>query len=411
MRLLGLRLVIVGCLTLALSAASAEAVPVPTVSLPNGEFLAVSCSSPSACTAVGLYSAGNNDTRTFVERWNGFDWAVQPSPNPAGATYSYLAGVSCASSSSCTAVGSSSTLSTARTITLTEQWDGNSWAIKPSPSPTPTGTDVLEGVSCAARDACTAVGLSQTGGNTANVLVEAWNGTTWTTQSAPNFSGGPWSELHSVSCPSKTECVAVGNGGAEVSNGGTWTIQTMPTADLASVSCASVTACLAVGGFVAEEWNGVSWSQQAGAQPAAAGGRGLSSVSCSSDTACTAAGSQLDSAGTYVPLAERWNGSGWQIQPTPVPLDNIYSVLNGVSCPSRNACTAVGLYERNGYPTGDDPGGPLIEHWDGSNWRIQTAPPALPSLLDTVLNNLSGLGVPLPSLLDAVFSALSGLGL
>jgi hypothetical protein len=45
-----------------------------------------------------------------------------------------------------------------------------------------------------------------------------------------------------------------------------------------------------------------------------------------------------------VTLAERWNGSGWEIQPTPNPAGATDLNLAGVSCPTRRACTAVGTY-------------------------------------------------------------------
>ena len=54
----------------------------PTPSLPNSRLDAVSCTSASACTAVGAKSnsAGN---ATLAERWNGKVWAVQATPTRA----------------------------------------------------------------------------------------------------------------------------------------------------------------------------------------------------------------------------------------------------------------------------------------------------------------------------------------
>jgi hypothetical protein len=42
---------------------------------------------------------------TLAERWNGSSWAIQSTPNPTGARSNILYGVSCPSTTACTAVG------------------------------------------------------------------------------------------------------------------------------------------------------------------------------------------------------------------------------------------------------------------------------------------------------------------
>ena len=66
------------------------------------------------------------------------------------------------------------------------------------------------------------------------------------------------------------------------------------------------------------------------------GGSSLNGVSCTSPRACTAVGT-----GVY-----RWNGRRWSTQRAPIGADE----LGGVSCTSANACTAVGsgVYSWNG---------------------------------------------------------------
>jgi uncharacterized repeat protein (TIGR01451 family) len=64
---------------------------------------AVSCSSPTSCTAVGYQY--DPSEQNLAESWNGATWSVEPLSNPAGATSSYLDAVSCSSPTSCTAVG------------------------------------------------------------------------------------------------------------------------------------------------------------------------------------------------------------------------------------------------------------------------------------------------------------------
>ena len=101
-------------------------------------------------------------------------------------------------------------------------------------------------------------------------------------------------------------------------------------------------------------------------------GGALSSVSCSSGTACTATGAVTTAIGSgsrfvSAPLAERWNGRQWSVQPIAIPANTSLS-LNGVSCPSRKLCFAVGVVrgpKRRPMP--------LVERWNGSTWSVQRA--------------------------------------
>jgi hypothetical protein len=63
-------------------------------------------------------------------------------------------------------------------------------------------------------------------------------------------------------------------------------------------------------------------------------------VSCSAGTACTAVGAYLSSANKWFTLAEHWNGSEWTIQSTPTSEESVLS--GGVSCPVTASCAAVG---------------------------------------------------------------------
>jgi hypothetical protein len=62
---------------------------------------------------------------TLAERRSGGVWAVQSTPNPAGAAASAFNGVSCSSGSACTAVGQLAVGSGAQR-TLAERWNGSS---------------------------------------------------------------------------------------------------------------------------------------------------------------------------------------------------------------------------------------------------------------------------------------------
>jgi len=152
-------------------------------------------------------------------------------------------------------------------------------------------------------------------GNDWETLAERWNGTEWTIQSTPNPTGSTVSALQSMSCTSSTACTATGYANSS-------------------------------GGYVtlAERWNGTSWAVQTTPNPSGAKNSYLRSVSCASSTVCTAAGEYVNSSGTTVSLAERWNGTEWTIQTTPSPSGAKESNLQAASCISSGACTSVGAY-------------------------------------------------------------------
>jgi hypothetical protein len=90
----------------------------------GGELDGVSCTSATACTAVGLSVVNSAGLQgTLAERWDGSRWSAQPTPNPAGATGRGFGGVSCTSATACTAVGSFNSKA-GKSFTLVERWDG-----------------------------------------------------------------------------------------------------------------------------------------------------------------------------------------------------------------------------------------------------------------------------------------------
>ena len=352
--------------------------PQPAVSF-STVLKGVSCTSMSACTAVGynlpIKAGGSNATVALVERWNGSSWAIQRTPSSLGSS---LSGVSCPSRTACTAVGSGLG-GNEQEVPLVERWDGRRWSIQRIQIPkglgvpgAPAANNRFTAVSCPSRRACVAVGV-ENGENGTGGLVERWNGIRWSVQRIPQQV-----MLNGVSCSSAAACIAVGNPSVRW-NGRTWKREPIPLpkafsgyldsnadANLTSVSCTSTTECVAVGGWnlgcdscstltFAERWNGSRWSsiraRDAGLD------RSLFGVSCSSSTACTAVGSEDLPGGDYVDgrlLAERWTGLDWSVQPTPNPRRSLgrlpsclYSgcaALNGVSCTSGARCVAVGSY-------------------------------------------------------------------
>jgi|HubBroStandDraft_4_1064222.scaffolds.fasta_scaffold55237_1 hypothetical protein len=338
----------------------------------------VSCLWATACESVGSYVNSSSVQVTLAESWNGVESAIQTTANPTGAKASHLSGVSCTSLSACTAVGSY-TNSAGTEVTLAEGWNGTAWSIQTTPNPTGAKASHLSGVSCASSSACEAIGSDTNSSGVSVTLAERWNGTEWAIQTTSNPTGATGSNLYGVSCTASTACTAVGTWRApfenpihhnmvtnqyslaEVWNGTTWTIKETPNTQdsegdtedvLMGVSCTSTTACTAVGEYsrgeageeaLVERWNGTAWATQTSVFYG--NGASLKAVSCASSTVCDAVGYQLTPAEAHRTLSESWNGTTWATGTTVDPTGTTRDELSGISCPSTKACVVGGLSE------------------------------------------------------------------
>ena len=203
--------------------------------------------------------------------------------------------------------------------------------------------------------------------NAVTGYAERLAGSTWTLESVPAPPGTEASYLEKVSCPSSKSCTAVGNAKTKPStwvplvsrwNGKVWASEEakLPAeakrGSFTSISCATSTTCVAAGDWekgkrysLSEEWNGSTWR----ILPSPAGGEEdvLEGISCASATACTAVSGSV---------AEHWNGKAWTME-VGGSLEEAY--LRGVSCATTTLCTA----------TGDGASGPIAERWEGGTWK------------------------------------------
>lgn len=364
---------LLGCASLAfgLGSHSATASPWPSRARPavvrgSRPLLAVSCFSARNCTAVG---------GLFSERWNGRRWSFHRVATPASSmtAFDYLSGISCATARACLAVGSQRPSANGSAdydySPLAELARGNRWS-DVSPAPSQTANDYLQAVSCPSASECIAVGQG-----VAAVLALGWNGQDWTVQLSPANAPG-MSILEGVSCPTLQRCIAVGYEQRDPSapfrplverwNGVGWSIMPTPGASatqnavLNAVSCTRQT-CTAVGS-VGYRQLVERWSGHGWSiqrAPAGAPLAALNGISCVSSDDCIAVGA-LTGPQAFHSIAERWNGSRWSLQSTSAPAGG--SILWDVSCASRTNCFAVGESRRS----------PLIEHWTGARWSIQS---------------------------------------
>ncbi len=151
-----------------------------TPHLQYSELAGVSCASARMCTAVGAYA----NTGELVEHWNGRRWWRDRSAEVVQGE-SELTAVSCPAVTVCTAVGGL-VIPSLVTWPVLESWSGVHWAEDPMPAQPPA---MAYGVSCASRTACTAVGSDAT--------VEQLRGGRWRIEHAPDPEHA---NLYGVSC-------------------------------------------------------------------------------------------------------------------------------------------------------------------------------------------------------------------
>jgi hypothetical protein len=204
---------------------------------------------------------------------------------------------------------------------LAETWNGKSWVSLASPSPAGSQETEILSVSCASDSSCAAVGVWYDAAGEASPLTESFNGKTWTLEKSADVAGEILG-LTGVSCSSATSCIATGYpfnrlgspaAFSETWNGSKWSAVTIPTpaggAVLYGLGCASAGSCVTVGGngtgALAEGWNGKTWSIEDTVNPPGSGETSyLNGVSCSTASSCTAVGDYVNSDGVTLTLAE-----------------------------------------------------------------------------------------------------------
>jgi hypothetical protein len=264
-------------------------------------------------------------------------WHRTEVKSPAGAEDGFLLAISCPTRSQCVGGGyytSSIGIATPMVATMSgSSWSRGHTVVLPATSTDPHGEGQITGVSCPAKNACTAVGFNL-GFNGSGYIKEAFT---------VSQSHGAWGHLHFVTLPP---------GSASATE-----------ATLSGVSCTSPGNCEAVGYFAVtgenldpmavREVHG-SWrtASQIAVPANAATAPGvyavLDAVSCPRPGSCVGVGSYLNTTDRLEGLTAVESGGHWRraaeatLLATAAP--NIVSGLLSVSCLSRASCLAVGGY-------------------------------------------------------------------
>ncbi len=153
--------------------------------------------------------------------------------------------------------------------------NGTSWTSVSIPNPTGGFGGVLSGVAAVASNDVWAVGSSgfdnSQGAPVASTLIEHYNGTSWSIVASPNPTGG--GALTGVTAISANNIWAVGHMGfgrggnlIEHYNGTSWSIVPSPSGGT-SIAAFSANNVYVVGGGI-EHWDGTSWTTVSDQVPA-----------------------------------------------------------------------------------------------------------------------------------------------
>ena len=327
----------------------------------------------------------------FAEHWDGASWHSATPPVPPNTSRSYLLSGAAASADDVWAVGGSLDPSGNVQSTLVEHWDGTDWSVVPSPN-IGGPIDVLNGVSVVSANDVWAVGAGGSG-SLIKSLVEHWNGHSWKIVSSPNVQGRNANQLNHLAVLAPDDIWAVGYSAvlseqysslAEHWNGHRWSIirtpaiPNSPNTDLQDVSAVSPDDIWATGSYwlasvghfktLFEHWDGARWSRVEGADPSPSQDCFPLAVGATSTDDVWAAGWYAGPGGaTDIAFIDHWDGTRWRVSKTPSLPGAPVSLFEGIAGLSGTNAWAVGNTQTGGLSSA------LIEHWNGSRWRVATA--------------------------------------
>jgi len=321
--------------------AAAGAAPRVTTA-PNSTLSAVQCPSAKSCFAVGQYGTSVFEYNSLAEHWNGAAWSTEASPTWATTGVGiFVNGLSCASKAVCWAVGDYLTPEDV-SIAFAMRWNGNVWQLGNPPDQFP-GANSLASMYCLSSLYCLAAGSYVNNGGLTTPLVYDYSvtpkiGVRWLVLNIPTVAGANFTRLTAITCNGTTDCNAVGD---DQNSKGVYVT-------------------------FAEHWDGSSWKLASTANPTGSRDTYLTGLACTRRTRCIAVGYYKDSALLYRTVVEKWNGARWRLAPS--ANGGVSDFLNSIACSGPAGCVAVG--ERSSSKGG----AALAERWNGSRWYVSRTP-------------------------------------
>jgi hypothetical protein len=287
---------------------------------------------------VELWSVGSyvfNYWLTVTEHWDGTTWEIVASPNIPNANH-YVYAVTTVAPNDVWAVGRyEPQAGGSRTLVL--HWDGTSWSIIPSPNP--ATYNGLYAVAAVSATDIWAVGYYFTE-STQRTLIEHWDGSSWSIVPSPNI-GTSWNLLAAVTAVPNSQTA--------------WAVGYYYRAD-------------GLPSTLIQRWDGTTWSLVPSPDGSGQGSNLLFGVSSTGPDDAWAVGTYQVKNTVFLPLTEHWDGTTWQIVPSP-PLSSSYTELNSVFSLSATDVWAVGSYFNDNAARLT-----LAQHWDGTSWQVFATP-------------------------------------
>ena len=196
-------------------------------SFPILGLTAVTCATTSSCAAVGFYQISNGGVEGLLLTGSGSSWTAAMAPLPRGAfsqPNAYLDAVACPAASSCTVTGYYNIPSGKSRGVFITGW-GRSW--KATKAPLPSGvtgrpSTALTWVACPSVTACVATGVYNRSSGTQRGILLKGSGTSWKAAKPPlpaNSSPSPFDHLFTVVCASTSSCLVTGSYADNSNNG------------------------------------------------------------------------------------------------------------------------------------------------------------------------------------------------
>jgi hypothetical protein len=279
---------------------------------------------------------------TLTEHWNGTSWRIVPSPN-AGSAQNLLQTVAVIPhTSQLWAVGGSIN-GGGPSQTLIERWDGADWDVVPSPD-VGTGNNGLGAVVALSAASAWAVGFAATASGS-QALIEHWDGNRWNVVTSPPVTGNV-NLAGLAAVPGTRQLWASGGSGnatlTEHFGGASWSVVPSPSAPgspggnfLYAITSAAASDVWATGSYgtggspvltLTEHWDGTGWSVIPSPNPSAIEDVLFAVAPIPATTQLWAVGLEgSPSPGSFQTLAEHWDGTSWSVvaSPSPSPYENL----------------------------------------------------------------------------------------
>jgi hypothetical protein len=263
-------------------------------------------------------------------------------------------------------------------------------------------------VSCPSTTDCIAVGVTPPTSGDGNLrpLAEHWNGIRWSLQASAPLRPRAWAQsFPSVSCPSATTCMAAAKIGSAAAGTGAdgaaeiWhpAARRWHNTGLRRANWLMGVSCVSDVHCVAISYDAIyTWQQNRWARQRVPGLR----ANAPSAISCASLARCVVIAGSDPATSFVLRGRTWTRHAMPGSRGNNWTWFGGLSCPTSNSCVAVGsvsAHNLNETPT------LLAEHWNGASWQIERIKP-VPGRAGT---SLSAVSCPTP--LDCVTVGQQGI--